>query len=476
MHFSQSLTFAAQFLRNKKNTMATITRENIGLLNDKLTVKLSKEDYYGNFEKNLKQYAKTANIPGFRKGMVPVGMVKKMYGQGVFQDEVLKTVEAEMNKYLNTEKLDIFAQPIPLENEGSKLDMNNPGDVDFAFEVGLKPEFSVDATQIKVTKYNVIVTDAMVNEEVERMQTRNGNMTEPETASSEDHVLNVTFTELDTKGNMVEGGINKANSLLVKYFAPAFRAQLIGKKIDDVVDVHLANAFEDKEREVVLADLGLNKDEAGSADKTFKMTITKIGFVEKSALDATFFATVYPNNEITTEEDFRAAVKAEIETHFAQQTRNQIHDQIYHHLIDHTKMEFPENFLKRWLQVGGEKPKTAEEAEADYPTFLDQLKWTLISSKLIIDNKIEVLPDDIRDFAKMQLFSYMGGQLGALGDNQQWVDDYANRMMQDKKFVEDSYHRISADKLFTNLEGQVAATDESITMEAFAEKLHHHHH
>ena len=113
--------------------MATITRENIGLLNDKLTVKLSKEDYYGNFEKNLKQYAKTANIPGFRKGMVPVGMVKKMHGQGVFQDEVLKTVEKEMNKYLNEEKLDIFGQPIPLENEGSKLDMNNPADVDFSF-------------------------------------------------------------------------------------------------------------------------------------------------------------------------------------------------------------------------------------------------------------------------------------------------------------------------------------------------------
>lgn len=456
--------------------MATITRENIGLLNDKIIVKLSKDDYYGNFEKNLKQYAKTANIPGFRKGMVPVGMVKKMYGQGVFQDEVLKTVENEMNKYLNEEKLDIFAQPIPLENEGSKLDMNNPGEVDFAFEVGLKPNFEVDATKIKVIKYNIIVTDAMVNEEIERLQTRNGNMTEPETASSEDHVLNVTFTELDAAGNVVEGGINKANSLLIKYFAEGFRKQLIGKKTDDVVDVHLATAFEDKEREVVLADLGLNKDEAGSADKTFKMTITKIGFVEKAALDATFFATVYPNNEISSEEDFRAAVKAEIETHFAQQTRNQIHDQIYHHLIDHTTMDFPESFLKRWLQVGGEKPKTVEEAEADYPTFVDQLKWTLISSKLITDNKIEVLPEDIRDFAKMQLFSYMGGQLGALGDNQQWVDDYANRMMQDKKFVEDSYHRISADKLFSNLEGQVIATDEAITMEAFAEKMQHHHH
>ncbi len=474
--WGKPLPLQPKFQDFKKTSMASINRENIGLLNDKLTVKLSKEDYYGNFEKNLKQYAKTANIPGFRKGMVPAGLVKKMHGQGVFQEEVLKTVEKELNAYLSKEQLDIFAQPLPLENEGSSLDMNNPGDVDFSFEIGLKPTFEIDTTKINVTNYKIEVTDSMVQEEVERLQTRNGNMTEPETASTEEHVLNVTFTELDADGNMLENGINKANSLLIKYFAEGFRAQLIGKKKDDIVDVHLATAFEDKEREVVLSDLGLNKDEAGSADKTFKMTITKIGFVEKAALDASFFATVYPNNEITTEEDFKAAVKAEIETHFAQQARNQIHDQVYHHLIDHTNMEFPESFLKRWLQVGGEKPKTLAETEAEYPSFLNQLKWTLISSKLIMDNKVAVLPEDIRDFAKMQLFSYMGGQLGALGDNQQWVDDYANRMMQDKKFVEDSYHRISADKLFTLLETQVKATDEAITAEAFAEKLHHHHH
>ena len=198
--------------------------------------------------------------------------------------------------------------------------------------------------------------------------------------------------------------------------------------------------------------------------------------VEKSELAETFFDTVYPGKEIKTEADFRAAVKGEIENHFAAQAKNQIFDQIYHHLLDHTSMEFPETFLKRWLQNGGEQPKTAEEAEADYPTFVNQLKWTLVSSKIIQDNKIEVVPDDIRDFAKQQLFSYMGGQLGALGDNQQWVDDYANRMMQDKKFVEDSYHRISTDKMFQFLEGKVIAKDEAISAEAFAEKLHHHHH
>lgn len=453
--------------------MASVTRENIGLLNDKLTVQLNKEDYYNGFEQSLKKYAKTANIPGFRKGMVPAGLVKKMYGQGVFNDEVLRKVEAELNAYLNNEKLEIFAQPLPLDNDAAKLDMNNPVEYTFSFEIGLKPDVKVDASKINVTRYKINVTDEMVQEEVERLQIRNGKMTEPETVTGEDNVVNVKFIECDQEGNEVEGGISKDNSLLVKYFEAGFRKNLMGKKKDDTLVLQLSKAFEDKEKEAILGDLGLSKEDG---DKYFKILITKVGLVEKAELNEEFFLAVYPNKEIKSEADFRAAVKAEIDAHFDQQSRNQIFDQIYHHLVDHTEMQFPESFLKRWLQTGGEQPKTAEEAEQDYPTFVNQLKWTLVSSQLIQDNKIEVMPDDIRDFAKQQLFSYMGGQLGALGDNQQWVDDYANRMMQDRKFVEDSYHRISTDKMFTALEGQVKAKEEAISAEDFAKKLHHHHH
>ena len=157
--------------------MATVTRENIGLLNDKLTVQLSKDDYYNGFEQSLKKYAKTANIPGFRKGMVPAGLVKKLYGQGVFSDEILRRVEAELNSYLNKEQLDIFAQPLPLDNDASKLDMNSPVDYSFSFEIGLKPAFELDPASISVTRYVINVTDEMVQEEVERLQIRNGNMT-----------------------------------------------------------------------------------------------------------------------------------------------------------------------------------------------------------------------------------------------------------------------------------------------------------
>uniref|UniRef100_UPI003F697176 trigger factor n=1 Tax=Sediminibacterium sp. TaxID=1917865 RepID=UPI003F697176 len=135
--------------------MATITRENIGLLNDKLTVTLTKEDYFSGFETSLKKYAKTANIPGFRKGMVPTGLVKKMYGQGVFSEEVLRKVEQEMNAYMTKEQIDIFAQPLPLENDANKLDMNNLSDYVFSFEIGLKPEFEVNLSKFEATRYVV---------------------------------------------------------------------------------------------------------------------------------------------------------------------------------------------------------------------------------------------------------------------------------------------------------------------------------
>jgi len=409
--------------------MAKVTRENIAKLTDKLTVTLDKADYLGNFEVSLKKYAKTANIPGFRKGMVPAGLVKKMYGQSVFTDEVLKTVESELNSYLQAEQLDIFAQPLPLDSELRNMDVNNPESYTFAFEIGLKPAVDIDVKKVKV--------------------------------------------ECDKSGAAIEGGITKDNSLLVKYFEPKFRKNLIGKKNDDSVVLQLGKAFEAKEKDAILADLGLTD---ADAEKYFNLQITKVGLVEKAEMNAEFFASVYPNAAIATAEEFTAEVKKEMETYYDAQSRNQIHDQIYHHFVDHTPMELPEGFLKRWLQTGGEKPKTEAEAEADYPSFAGQLKWTLVSSKLAADNKIEVMPDDIRDFAKQQLFSYMGGQLGALGDNQQWVEDYANRMMQDRKFVEDSYHRISTEKLFGIIETQVTAKEESSSAEDFAKKLHNHNH
>jgi trigger factor len=461
--------------------MATVTRENIGLLNDKIIVKVAGEDYLPSFEKAIKNYSKSANIPGFRKGMVPAGMIKKMYGQSVFTDEVLKTVEKELVNYVNNEKLDIFAQPLPLdENDARRLDMTNPTEYAFAFEVGLKPSFSLpDLSTHQLTRYKVTVTDEMVNEEVNRLQLRHGKMTDPESITGDDNVINVVFIETDEAGNEVEGGIRKDNSLLIKYFAPSFRSNLLGKKKDDSVQLQLNSAFEEREREWVLQDLGLEKDDAAAASKHFKLQITKVGLVEKAELNEDFFSAALPGKNIKTEEEFRNAIREDIQSQWDQQSRNHLQHELYHVLLDHTHIDFPEQFLKRWIQTGGEKPKTQEEVDQEYPAFINQLKWNLITDKITQENNIEVKKEDIEDFARQQLFGYMGANMfGADGAEQAWVTDYIGRMMQDRKFVEDAFHRIQTNKVFEWAETQINAQEKPVSVEEFTKELekHQHHH
>jgi trigger factor len=454
--------------------MATVTRENIGLLIDKITINVAKEDYMPSFEKALKTYGKQANIPGFRKGMVPPSLIKKMYGSSVLTDEVLRTVEKELTNYMTTEKLDIFAQPLPLpENDARQINVETPADYVFAFEIGLKPEFQLaDLSKAQVNRYKINVTDEMVNDEVSRLQLRNGNMTEPETVTSEDNVLNLHFAESDEAGNPVEGGITKDNSLLVKYFAEPVRAQWMGKKKGDNLVIQPSKAFEAREREWVLGDLP--KDDAAAADKFFNATITKVGLVEKAELNEDFFKKAYPNKEIHNEEELKNVIREEMERHWERQSNNMLQHEIYHVLVDETKIDFPETFLKRWLQHGGDQPKTAEQVEQEYPMFVNQLKWTLITDKIFRENNLQVTQDDIKEFAKQQLAGYMG--MNVLDESQTWISDYLNRMMQDKKFMEDTYHRLQNEKALEWAAQQVTAPEKEISIEEFHHLQHQHQH
>ncbi len=453
--------------------MATITRENIGLLHDKLTVKLTKEDYYPSFEKSIKDYSKKANIPGFRKGMVPAGMVKKMYGASVFYDAVIKEVEKEIQNFLTNEKPDFFAQPLPMSSDLRHLDMNNPADYEFPFEIGLKPQVDIDLSKAKLTLHKVKVTDEMINEEIERLQNRHGKMLDPETVTSEENVLNVNFVETGAEGNAIQDSVIKDNSLLVKYFTPTFREQLMGKKKDDSIVLQLNNAFEEKEREWIIGDLGLDKDDPSVGDKYFKVTITKVGLVEKRELNEEFFNEVFPGKEIKTEEAFKNELKDEIQKHWDSQSRVQLHDQIYHFLLD-TPIQFPDEFLKKWLQRGGEKEKSEEEVEAEFPSFTNQLKWTLISDKIIKENNLEVTQEELRENMKKEILQYFG-QMKMDGDTS-WIESYIDRMMKEEKQVDASYRRLITDKLFTWAEGQVKAEEKEVTSEELTAMQHNHHH
>jgi trigger factor len=308
----------------------------------------------------------------------------------------------------------------------------------------------------------------MVNEEVNRMQKKGGKMTEPETVDSVEHILNVNIEESDAEGNVVEGGIKKDNSLLVKYFTADFQQKLIGLKKEDTVTLQLTQAFEEKEREWLIKDLGLDASDATQLEKFFKMTITKVGFVEKRALDEAFFKDASPYKEIATLAEFKEAVKEEIQAQWDKQAQNLLHHEIYHALLETIKIDFPETFLKKWMQVGGEKRKSAEEVENEFPTFRAQLQWTLITDKIATEANLEVSIDEMRASTKQQIMGYFGGMNMEMGlGNMDWIDSYVDKMMQDEQQMESTYRRLLTEKIFIHTEGLITSNETSISVDAF---------
>lgn len=458
--------------------MPTVTRENISPLNDRITVTVNREDYLPSFEKSLKLYAKQANIPGFRKGMVPAGVIRKMHGPAVFTEEVLRSVEKSLMDYLRQEQLDIFAQPLPADqNDARGINMNEPTDYSFSFEIGLKPGFQLpDLAKAKTTRYAVEVTDAMVEEELKKLQQKFGKLSEPETVTSEDNVLNVSFQACDADGSVAEGTPAKENSLLVKYFSTPMRKKLMGAKKGDVFTIQLSEAFDDKEREWVLGDLGLDKNDPASATQHFRMDIVKLGLVEPRALDETLFKEVYPTKEIGTAEAFRDEIRNEIKQYWDNQSRNHLQHELYHVLLDQTQMDFPESFLRKWMLSGGEEPKTPEQVEAEFPTFRNQLRWTLVSDRIVQEQQITVAREEIRDQMRQQVMGYFGSM--SLDGNFEWLDSYIDRMMKDEQQVESTYRRIVTEKIFQWAETQVNPELKNISVDDFAKilKEHEHHH
>jgi trigger factor len=318
----------------------------------------------------------------------------------------------------------------------------------------------------------------MVNEEIDRLQKRLGKLTEPETVTGDENILNLLFEETDESGNVIEGetATKKDNSLLVKYFSESVRPQWIGKKKDESIIVKLYDAFEEKERDWVIKDLGL-ENTPESAARTFKLTLTKVGLVELRALDQDFFKEAIPGKEITNEADFREAIREQIQQYWNRQSSNQLQHHLYHVMMDDIRMEFPEGFLKKWLRVSGEKQKTEEEIENEFPKFKDQLRWTLITDRIIQDNQLEATDAEIRDNIRGQVLSYFGN-MGLGGSNLEWIDSYVDGLMKDEQQVDSAYRKVVTEKVFTWAEQQVQKDEKKTSVDDFIKmnEAHQHEH
>lgn len=458
--------------------MATVTRENLGTLHDKITVKISKEDYMPSFEKSLKQYAKQANVPGFRKGMVPAAMVRKMYGPSIFGDEVIRTAGRQLEDYLKAENLQIFAQPMIIPNSTMKADMNNAADMDFEFEIGIKPEFEIPALKNKtaITKYQVAISDKMLDDEIERTRRRFGKVEELTKVSANDEIAYLNLQACDADGNVNDAAEKVEHSGLIENYPEAFQKLLLGKSTNDTavfVPAEMAsgdalNAFM---KNVLKAD-------ADKANGHFKLTLTKIGTIIPHDLNAELYMQVFQNQIINSPEEFKEKMRSELSKEFDNAAQRRMNDEMFELLVHSTPIELPVNFLKRWMKDGQEKPKSEAEVEKEFPSMEHQLRWELISSKIMEENKIQVTYEEVMEEIKKSVLGYFGIESE---EDAPWLQSYLQKMAKEDKTIDQTYRNMLINRLFDELAKQFDVTVQEIDEESFFKlqdphAAHHHHH
>ena len=461
--------------------MATVQRENIGTLHDKIIVKLTKEDYMPAFEKSLKQYAKTANVPGFRKGMVPAGMVRKMHGPAIFNEEVIRNAGKQLEDYMKAEKLSIFAQPMILPNEKrTQLDMNNPNEVDFAFEIGIKPEFEVDAVKNKahLTRYKISVNDKMMDDEIDRIKRRYGKVESQDSVTNKEDLIYSTYEPCDADGNVTDADKKIEDTEVLEKMPAKLKDMVMGKKAGDSLVIRPADVCTPEELQGFLKDPLKAGEEA--AEQYYKLTITKVGLLIPQELGPELYTQVFQNAEVKDEADFREKVRAELQREFDRITGERLQNEIYEMLVHNTNITLPVAFLKRWMREGGEKPKSAQEVENEFGSFEHQLRWQLISDKLMGENKIDVSFEEVQKDVKTRVLAYFG--LGPDDEDEApWMAGYMEKIAKDEKMMDETYRRLLFGKLFSFLETQFNVEEKEIGEEEFfklgdAHAAHHHHH
>ena len=437
-----------------------ITKENIDTLNAVVKVEISADDYQDKVAKILQDYRKNADIPGFRKGHVPMGMIKKQYGKSVMIDEVNKLLQESLNNYLVEEKLDILGNPLPKMQEDFNWDEE---DYAFEFELGLSPEFEVDLdTKKKVKQYNIVATDELLDKEVENLQKRFGKLISKEEV---EEGVNITGTFVNE-----EKEINKKSTIeLDDIKGKGNLKKFLGKKVGDVVKLKTKNLFKDDHK--LMGALGLNHDAIHDLDIELTFTIEEINVTEPAELNQDLFDKIFGKDNVKTEEELRAKIKEDAEKQFQTQADQQLLNDITEYLVESTKFDLPVDFLKKWLAVAGEKPMTAEQASEEFEKSEKGLRYQLIEGKIIKENDLQINYEELKDFAKGFIKEQMA-QYGQLNPEEKDLEDIAQRVLSNKDEAKRLQDQLIGKKLLDFYKDKMTFKVKELSYEDFVKEVY----
>ena len=437
-----------------------ITKENIDALNAVVKVDIVAEDYQEKVAKVLTDYRKKADIPGFRKGHVPMGMVKKQYGKSVLVDEVNKLLQDSLNKFITEEKLDILGNPLPRVKEDFNWDADN---FSFEFELGLVPEFDVDLKpKKKVTAYNIIATEDLLDEEVKNIQTRYGKMSSIEVATEH---ANVTGTFVNE-----EKEINKKSTFLVNDLkGKKNEKKVIGAKVGDVIELETKKLFEDENKLQHI--LGIAEEDVKDLAIKVTFTVEEITKTEPADLDQELFDKLFPDGSVKTATELRDKIKEDAEKQFTQQGDQYLLNAITEHLVENTKFDLPSEFLQKWLATAGEKELTAEEAKEEFDKSEKGLRYQLIEGKIMKDNDIKIDYAELVDYAKGFIRTQMA-QFGNMNPEEKELDDIAGRILQNQEEAQKLQSQLISQKLLAFYKENMSFKTKELSYEDFIKEVY----
>ena len=437
-----------------------IKREDIDSLNAIVTVDIAKEDYSENVEKILKNYRKTANIPGFRKGQVPMGMVKKQYGKAVLVDEVNKLLDQALNKYLTEEKLDVLGNPLPKEQANFDWDAD---DYKFEFELGLTPEFELDLQPKKaIASYKIIADDKMIDSQIERIQKQYGKLEAKDTVAEGDLVAGTFKNE--------EEGIENTTTLpLEKLKGKANLKKFVGAKVGDTISLKTKGLFEDDHD--LMEFLKVEHDKAHGLDIPVTFEITEANKQIPAELDQELFDKLFGKDTVKTVTEMKEKIKEDAEGQFKQQSDQQLLTDVSEYLIENTKFDLPAEFLQRWIKATSEEEITLEQSKEEYEKSEKGLRFQLIEAKLIKDNNLNVNFEDLKAFAKDRIKMQMA-QFGQMNPSDKELEDIAARVLGNQDEVKRMTEQLMNERLLGFYKENVKLKEKEMSYEDFVKEVY----
>lgn len=374
-----------------------IKKEDLDVLNAVVTIEVGPDDYEKRVEDALKRVQKQANMPGFRPGKVPVGMVKKMYGKNILADELNKILNDSIHKYISENKIEILGNPLPKVDE--QVDFENGKNFTFKYDIGLAPSFDVEVSDKMTFDYLVVkVDDALIDKYVKDVRRNYGTPVNPEVAGEKDVVF-VDINELDESGQIKAGGVFKSTSIgLERLQSEAARKKLTGAKKDDKIVINSKELYENPVDASV--QLGIDKEAAENFNANLQLTVKNIARMEDAELNEELFNKLYPDAGIKTEEEFRNKIREELGKMFEQDSDRKFYQSVEQTLVDKINPQLPEDFLKRWLMAVNDKPVTLEQIEQEFESWSRMMKWKLIENKIVKKYDLKVTREEMLEEAK----------------------------------------------------------------------------